>query len=89
MDVESFQRWYDYTTAYDRMIGETDSEYPPWYRVKADNEKKERLNCIAHLLSRIYYERLPFEKPDLGKRKKREKGMPEDAQFTWTVDERY
>lgn len=70
MDVVSYQKWYDYTAAYDRMIRETDSEHSPWYRVEADNKKKARLNCISHLLSLIDYERLPFEKPDLGKRKK-------------------
>lgn len=89
MDVESYQRWYDYTAAYDRMIRATDSKHAPWYKVKADNKQKARLNCISHLLSLIEYERLPFVKPDLGKRRKKEKGMPEDIWFNKTVKELY
>ena len=87
MDVESYQRWWDYTAAYNRMIQETDSEHAPWYRVRADDKKKARLNCITHLLSMIPYEHLEFEAPDLGKRKKRGKGMPKKINFRHTVRE--
>ncbi len=89
MDVESFQRWHEYTEVYDRMIRETSSKHAPWYRVKADNKKKARLNCISHLLSQIDYERLPFEAPDLGTRKKRKKGAPDDIWFKHKVKEIY
>ena len=89
MDVESYQRWHEYTEAYDRMIRATNSKHAPWYRVIADNKKKARLNCISHLLSQIDYERIPFEAPDLGKRKKIKKGMPKDILFKNTVDEIY
>lgn len=89
MDVESYQRWYDYTEAYDRMIKATDTDYAPWYRVKADNKKKARLNCIAHLLGQIDYERIPFDAPDLGKRKKKKKGAAKDIGFKQTVTELY
>ena len=74
MDVQSYQRWHEYTQVYDRMIRATDSKHAPWYRVMADNKKKARLNCISHLLSLIDYERIPFEAPDLGKRNKGRKG---------------
>lgn len=89
MDVESFQRWHDYTAAYERMIWQTDSRHAPWFRVKADNKKKARLNCIAHLLSQIDYKKVTFEAPDLGKRKKRKKGMPVVISFKHTVPENY
>ena len=89
MDVESYQRWHEYTEAYDRMIRATDSKHAPWYRVMADNKKKARLNCISHLLSRIDYERIPFEAPDLGERKKRKKRMPKDIWFRHRVKEIY
>lgn len=85
MDIESYQRWHDYTEVYDRMIRSTDSEHAPWYRVDADNKKNARLNCISHLLSQIEYEHLPFDKPDLGKRRKKKKGMPENIWFRKTV----
>jgi len=89
MDVESYQRWHDYTAAYDRMIRETDSKHAPWYRVKADNKKHARLNCISHLLSLIDYKRIPFDKPDLGKRMKKKKGTPNEIWFNKTVKELY
>ena len=89
MDVESYQRWWDYTQAYDRMIRATDSKDAHWYRVKADNKKKARLNCIAHLLQQIDYERIPFEAPDLGTRRKRKANIPKDIRFTKTVKEKY
>lgn len=89
MDVESYQRWHDYTEVYDRMIRATDSKHAPWYRVRADIKKKARLNCISHLLSKIDYERIPFDAPDLGKRKKRKKGAPKDIWFRKSVKELY
>lgn len=89
MDVESYQRWYDYTTAYERMIKETSSKHAPWYRVQADVKKKARLNCISHLLSQIDYDRLPFDAPDLGTRRKRRKGAPKEIKFKHTVKELY
>ena len=89
MDVESYQRWHEYTNAYERMIRETDSKHAPWFRVNADNKKKARLNCISHLLSRIDYKKIPFAAPDLGKRNKRKKGMAKEILFKHTVPEFY
>ena len=39
----------------DLMFAETDTEVSPWYVVNSDNKKRARLNCIAHLLSRVPY----------------------------------
>jgi len=69
MDVESYQRWYQYSKARDRMLEATDTEHAPWHIVRSDNKKRARLNCISHLLTQIPYEELPREKVDLGKRK--------------------
>ena len=68
MDVESYQRWYDYSKARDDMLMATDRDHAPWYVVRADNKKKARLNCISHLLSLIPYEDIPVEKVKLGER---------------------
>jgi polyphosphate kinase 2 len=73
MDITSYQKWWDYTAAYEEMINRTDSEHAPWWIVPSDNKKKARINCITHLLASIPYERVPFEKPDFGKRQKRPK----------------
>ena len=89
MDVESWRRWWDYTAAYERMLEATDTDWAPWYRVQADNKRRARLNCIAHLLSRINYEPLPFTPPEAGKRKKRRPGAPESLTFRHEVPQIY
>ena len=85
MDVESWRRWWDYTAAYTRMVETTDTEWAPWYRVQADNKRSARLNCIAHLLSMVKYEKLPFEPPKPAKRIKRKPGTPEHLTFDHEV----
>ena len=39
-----------------------------WWVVEANDKKRARLNCIAHLLTRIPYQEVPYEKPILPKR---------------------
>jgi polyphosphate kinase 2 len=68
MDVESFNRWYDYSRARDDMIAATSTDYAPWHVVRADDKKRARLNCISHLLSQIPYKELPHDKVVFGKR---------------------
>jgi polyphosphate kinase 2 len=68
MDVESFDRWYDYSRARDDMLKYTSTDYAPWNIVRADSKKRARLNCISHLLSQIPYKELPREKIKLGTR---------------------
>ncbi|HEY1797632.1 MAG TPA: polyphosphate kinase 2 [Stellaceae bacterium] len=64
MDIESRQRWVDYSRAKDTMFAHTDTHTSPWHVVDADNKKRARLNCIAHLLSRVPYKDLkPVEFP--------------------------
>lgn len=71
MDVESYRRWWDYSRAYDEMLRKTSTKLAPWWIVPSDDKKAARINCITHLLASIPYERVPYEKPKLGKRKKR------------------
>lgn len=58
MDLESRQRWQDYSKAKDEMMAYTDIKQAPWYAVNADKKKRARLNCIRHLLSLIPYKDL-------------------------------
>jgi polyphosphate kinase 2 len=58
MDLESRQRWVDYSRAKDVMLEYTDRKQTPWYIVNADEKKRARLNCIAHLLHQIPYKDL-------------------------------
>ncbi len=55
MDLESRKRWVDYSKAKDTMFAHTDTKRSPWWVVDADNKKRARLNCIAHLLQQIAY----------------------------------
>ncbi|WP_429819790.1 polyphosphate kinase 2 [Ensifer sp. B1-9] len=71
MDIESYQRWWDYSSAYDEMIRMTDTEYAPWWIIRSDDKKRARINCIAHILSAIPYEKVKFKEPELGKRQRR------------------
>jgi polyphosphate kinase 2 len=77
MDLESYRRWWDYTRAYEEMIRRTDTPQAPWWIVPSDDKKSARINCISHLLSSVPYTYLPFEKPDLGKRQRQPKDLPE------------
>jgi len=56
MDLESRERWVEYSKAKDEMFHYTDIKQAPWYVVNADNKRRARLNCITHLLSMIPYE---------------------------------
>ncbi len=66
MDIESRQRWQDFSRAKDEMFVFSDTAAAPWYVVEADVKKRARLNCMRHLLSLIPYQDLsakPFELP--------------------------
>ncbi len=58
MDIESRQRWEDYSRAKDEMFAVTDIKQAPWYVVAADDKKRARLNTMHHLLSLFPYEDL-------------------------------
>jgi len=55
MDIESRKHWVEYSMAKDTMFAKTDTKISPWFVVNADDKKKARLNCIAHLLQQIPY----------------------------------
>jgi polyphosphate kinase len=68
MDLESLNRWVDYSRAKDEMFSYTDTKESPWYVVNADNKRCARLNCIRHLLSLIPYKKVPRVKIELPRR---------------------
>jgi polyphosphate kinase len=55
MDVESRRRWEDYTRAKESMLEHTHIAEAPWWVVHADDKRRARLNCIAHLLTQVPY----------------------------------
>ena len=64
MDLEARSRWVEFSKAKDAMFDHTDNIDCPWWVVLADDKKRARLNCIAHLLSQIKYKDvLPKDSP--------------------------
>jgi polyphosphate kinase 2 len=56
MDIQSREKWVEFSKAKDEMFLHTDIKQAPWYTVEADDKRRSRLNCIAHILSMIPYE---------------------------------
>lgn len=71
MDLPSRARWYEYSQARDEMLAATDTKHAPWYILRSDDKKQARLNCLAHLLSLIEYQKLPQASIELPKRSKK------------------
>src|SRR5271157_5198394 len=56
MDLQSREKWIEFSKAKDEMFKHTDIPQAPWYSIEADNKRRARLNCIAHILSMVPYE---------------------------------
>ncbi|WP_244348901.1 polyphosphate kinase 2 [Thermostichus vulcanus] len=69
MDIESRNRWVEYSQAKDTMLAHTNIPEAPWFTVEADDKRRARLNCIHHILSKIPYEDLIPEAVELPPRK--------------------
>jgi polyphosphate kinase 2 len=76
MDVESYDRWYQYSRARDMMLEYSDTEHAPWYIVRSDDKKRARLNIISHILTQIPYKQIDRDRVKLPKRS--EKGKYDD-----------
>jgi polyphosphate kinase 2 len=88
MDVEAQRRWYDYSRARDAMFEATDTHECPWYVVDANDQRRARLNCIAHFLSLIPYEEIPRQPVKIAKRQA--KGNYKEPDYPYRrVPERY
>jgi polyphosphate kinase 2 len=76
IDLESRARWVEYSRAKDEMFRLTDIAEAPWYVVEADDKRRARLNCIAHLLSLIDYRDLTPPPPKLPPREESDYERP-------------
>lgn len=66
MDIESRDKWEEYSKAKDRMFDYTDIKQAPWVVVNADDKKRARLNCISHIVIQIPFQDIlpdPIELP--------------------------
>ena len=68
MDLESRARWEIYTKAKETMLEKTHTPSSPWWIVAANDKKKARINCIAHLLAQIPYGEVDHQHIELPER---------------------
>jgi polyphosphate kinase len=67
-DLYSRTKWVEYSRAKDEMFVHTDIAEAPWFVVQADDKRRARINCMAHLLSQIPYQPKKLEEIKLPKR---------------------
>jgi polyphosphate kinase len=65
MDLESYERWYQYSKARDIMLKATNTKFAPWHIVRSDDKRRARLNCISHILKTIPAGKMPRSKVKL------------------------
>jgi polyphosphate kinase 2 len=56
IDLESLDKWEDYTDAKEAMIRRTDTEWAPWTTIKSNDKKRARVNAMRAFLSGFEYE---------------------------------
>jgi polyphosphate kinase len=56
MDIQSLDKWDDYTEAKEAMFFYTDTADAPWTVVKSNDKKRARLEAIRHVLEQFEYE---------------------------------
>ncbi|WP_431842230.1 polyphosphate kinase 2 [Calidifontibacter indicus] len=56
MDLESLDRWDDYTAAKEATFNLTDKKYAPWIVVKSNDKKRGRINAMRAFLNQFEYE---------------------------------
>ncbi len=89
MDIEARRRWEDYTRAKEIMLARTHIAEAPWWIVEADDKRRARLNCIAHLLSQIDYGDVKRESPRLPDRVRHEDYQRQPVPDSMYVPDKY
>jgi len=88
MDIKSYARWDDYSSARDTMIAASDTPWAPWFVAATDDKERGRLNIISHLLSQVPYEAPERREVELPKRKTGTRYKGRQLPLTW-VPERF
>ena len=55
IDLQSLDKWGEYTEAKEAMFFYTDTADAPWTVIKSDDKKRARINCMRDFLSRLDY----------------------------------
>ncbi|MEO7328553.1 MAG: polyphosphate kinase 2 [Minicystis sp.] len=69
MDVQSRDKWVEYSKAKDEMLLHTNIPEAPWFTVESDDKERARLNCMRHILVKVPYEDLALDTMELTPRK--------------------
>ncbi len=56
IDLQSLDKWDDYTRAKEEMFRRTDREWAPWTTIKSNDKKRARINAMRWFLSRFDYD---------------------------------
>lgn len=56
MDLESLDRWDDYTLAKEETFRRTDTDHAPWITIKSNDKKRARINALRYFLNQFDYE---------------------------------
>jgi polyphosphate kinase 2 len=56
MDLESLDRWEEYSAAKEAMFAGTDTDHAPWTWVRSNDKKRARLNAMRYFLSQFDYD---------------------------------
>jgi len=78
IDLQSLDKWDDYTEARQTMFFHTDTADAPWVVVKSDDKKRARINCMRHFLYSLEY---PAKDPTIA--------YKPDTKIVGTVDSLY
>lgn len=54
-DIESVDKWDDYSKIIKTLLKKTSHTAAPWYQVKTDDKRRGRVECIRHFLSQLDY----------------------------------
>jgi polyphosphate kinase 2 (PPK2 family) len=55
IDLQSLDKWGEYTDAKEAMFFYTDTADAPWTVIKSDDKKRARINCMRHFLHSLDY----------------------------------
>ena len=87
MDMESINRWDEYSKAKDEMFIHTDTSMAPWHIVESEDKKRSRINVISHLLETVPYEASTPFVPELPERADQDQvERPSRGEFRYVPD---
>jgi len=89
IDIAARSHYDDYTTARDAFFKVTHTRHAPWHVVDANDQKRARLNMIAHLLDTLPDLKVPEEKLDLPALKRKRLGKDVIGAKAVMVPEKY